>query len=354
METLLPSSLNSTASQCLTGYSFSIEVEMVGVAARIVREALLEWNQNHRWKIRSIRDRQPRVSAGLTSPVLQGDAGMADLQRMLGRLAEMNEDHIGKAQGLHVYMSCNWTPAEVLKIISRYVRFEREIERWVATPRNGLHSDRNTSSGGRHMPFRKKGQAEAKYVTLGATRFRDPLRTWMEFRQHFGTICPDRIEAWIKFLAGFINTSRSKASTIESECPAETYRARRNRSEFYPEVKKLFGLAGWIVECRNKRSGTKDWWFVRPKNDDAVCLHYSWLDWFYHEGAVSKNGVVYQHACKILKPAFMDFFRDLVGTDEANRVFREIKKSGQPKKTGDSLFDGVDPEVVKILKTRTG
>ena len=366
MEILVPGSPNSTTSQCLTGYSFSIEVEMVDVAARTVRDALRECDQNHRWKIRSIRDRQPGVLAGLTSPVLQGDAGMADIRRMLGRLAEMNEDHIGQARGLHVYMSCNWTPAEVLKIVSRYVRFEHEIERWVAPPRNGLHSGhidetahtayphRNTSPGGRDMPFRNKGQAEARYVTLGATRFRDPLRTWMEFRQHFGTTCPDRIEAWIKFLAGFINTSRSKASAIESECPAETYRARRNRSEFYPEVRKLFDLAGWIVECRNKRSGAKDWWFVRPQNDDAVCLHYSWLDWFYREGAVSKNGVVYQHACKILKPAFMDFFRDLVGTDEANRVFREIKEPGQLKKTGDSLFDGVDPQVVKILKTRTG
>lgn len=361
----MPGSPNSTASQCLTGYSFSIEVEMADAVARTVRGALRECDQNHRWKLRSIRDMQPRVSAGLTSPVLQGDAGMADLRRMLGRLAEMSEDHIGQARGLHVYMSWNWTPAEVLKIISRYVRFEHEIERWVASPRSGLHSGRidetahtayphrNTSPGGRDMPFRNKGQAEARYVTLGATRFRDPLRTWMEFRQHFGTTCPDRIEAWIKFLAGFINTSRSKASAIESECPAETYRARRNRSEFYPEVKKLFGLAGWIVECRNKRSGTKDWWFVRPENDDAVCLHYRWLDWFYHEGAVSKNGVVYQHACKILKPAFMDFFRDLVGADEANRVFKEIKEPGQLKKTGDSLFDGVDPQVVKILKTRT-
>ena len=365
METLVPDNPNSTASQRLTGYSFAIEVEMVDAAARTVRNALRECDRSHEWRVRSIRDIPPSISAGLSSPVLKGSAGMADLRRMLGDLQRCNEDHIGRVQGLHVYMSCNWTPTEVLKVISRYVRFEREIEKWVAAPCNSLRSGqigqparitcphRNTSPGGRQMPFRHKGQAEAKYVTLGATRFRDPLRTWMEFRQHFGTTCPDRIEAWIKFLAGFINTSRSKARAIESECPAETYRADRHRSKFYSEVKQLFGHAGWNVECRNKQPGTKDWWFVRPGKDEAVCLHYSWLDWFYHEGAASKNGVIYKHACKILKPAFMDFFRDLVGTEEANCVFKKIGKSGQFKKTGDSLFDGVDPQVVKILKTRT-
>ena len=365
METAMPNSPSLTTAPCLTSYSFAIEVEMADVTARTVRDALHECDQNHRWKIRSIRDLPPGVSAGLTSPVLKGDAGMADLRRMLLQLAEMKEDDIGRARGLQVYMSCNWTPTEVLKVISRYVKFEREIEKWVAAPCNGLHSrrideparvaypHRNTSPGGRHMSFRHKGQAEAKYVTLGATRFRDPLRTWMEFRQHFGTACPDRIEAWIKFLAGFINTSRSKAITMESECPAETYRAPRDRSGFYPEIRSLFDLAGWNVECRNKRSGTKDWWFVRPGTGDAVCLHYSWLDWFYHEGAASKNGVVYKHTYKVLKPAFMDFFQDLIGTDEANRVFKKIEESGQFKKIGDDLFDGVDSQVEKILKMRT-
>lgn len=324
---------------CLDDYSFAIEVEMAGVEAQTARDALQRHDSNPIWAIRDIG--QPSTGdmlTGFSCPVLKGEAGTTDLRFMLERLARVEDIFGTRAVRLHVHMSWDWTPAEVLKVLSSCIRseFMADIQTYGQIPFPGLEIDEQFACrlgvsaadlvDRQSEIFRFIGLAEVSYVTVGATLFRDPLRTWMEFRQHVGTTCPNKIEKWIRCLAWFISNSRNAVCAKAPDCPGSTYKASREQTGYYPEIKELFSQAEWTVKCGSKRNRkTGWWWFTRSDCTDMACLHFSWLDWFYYEGALAaKSGRPCRQARYVLRPEFIEFFVDLVGIDAAKTAFSKI------------------------------
>lgn len=335
----MPNSPSTADPISLDGYSFAIEVEMVDVEFQTARDALQMHDPNPIWAIRGINHGPTGdVLTGFSSPVLKGEAGITDLWSMIEGLARVENVFGARAVSLHIHISWDWTPAEVLKVLSSYAcsEFMTQIRTYRQTPFPGLEPtdqfayrfglNATDLVGGRSDIFRCIGLAEVGCVTVGATLFRDPLRIWMEFRQHVGTTRPNKIEKWIRSLAWFISNSRNAVCARDLDCPGSAYKAPRRQTGYYPEIKELFEQAEWTVECGSRRKRkTGWWWFTRADGTDMACLHFSWLDWFYHEGALAADS---GRPCKqvhyVLRPEFMEFFVDLVGIDTANSALAKI------------------------------
>ena len=197
----------------------------------------------------------------LVSPILQGEAGLAELRKVCEKLVELGVK-VSKKCGMHVHIGHNgMTPREKAEVFLRYAKLEKKID-WMLAP-----SRRGPLGGNQMVCGMERWIDSPRLMNVGSTEadWRDVVRTHIgtrylkvnvctfpihnvsgvrnyptiEFRQHQGTIEPDKVCNWVQFVMAFVETSIVKIrGSVPVEVPMvdvlgsikKSYRGRTTKS----------------------------------------------------------------------------------------------------------------------------
>lgn len=219
----------------ISNRTFGIEIEAFGITRQAAETALRNagidariegYNHETRghWKI--VSDTSVPDGFEVVSPVLKGEPGLGEAKKVLDALNAAGAK-VDRRTGLHCHFgAADLTAAEIATVVRRYARFEDEIDAWMAPSRRGnantyCRSVRSFLASARVMHKLASRSIEEACEAFGTRYAKVNLEAWrrhrtIEFRQHGGTVEPEKALAWIEFGLGFIEESRRVAAGTNS------------------------------------------------------------------------------------------------------------------------------------------
>ena len=355
----MPNSLVLKGSKCLAGYRFEIEMETVGVPATTLKKHLYASAKGKGWNVYDTnRSKRGNHRARVVSPSLTGEPGLKRALEMHSRISSTPGTGIDRKCKLLVRISWTGSPQEVLKVLSRYVRFRNDIDEWMI-PSHRNDGERAVVQGLKFVSSDGSMPQEQTTALQHLAKIRkkcvhaDTTGIWMtsnecgvEFRQHQGTLRADNVEVWIRFLAGFVSASRRMTEDAEIAGRTSTYKSPRQVC--FPEARDIFRKAGWHLKC----GGTRGWLFLRPDGSEIARLHFNWLRKFYCDNVLTTRGWPCQSAQETLAATFFEFFGDMVWMSKVALAIAEIDEVKQANAFGDYVFASVNPKIKQFLRSR--
>lgn len=227
-----------------------MEIECIGVSQAVALTALQNagisaeiesYNHSVRshWKITtdsSVSDGRGMPGIEVVSPILRGEAGLAELRKVADALNVAGAT-ANRSCGLHVHVGADDLSLEDIKtVVRRYTAFESVIDTFMPQSRRG---DNNTFCKSMSRWSTWEGHRLTGCDTLSQLRssyfdryYKINLAAFirqgtLEFRQHSGTVQADKITNWVRFVVNFVETSRvSVVETVETPAPAARRRGR--------------------------------------------------------------------------------------------------------------------------------
>ncbi|MDX5347295.1 MAG: amidoligase family protein [Hymenobacteraceae bacterium] len=221
--------------------TFGIEIEAYGVTmaklkTELERQGILVeiegYNHTTRrhWKIVTDASLNGRNAFELVSPVLEGETGLEQVQKVCKALKRCNA-LINKTCGLHVHFGANDFELKQWKnLYKNYLNYEGLIDSFMPQSRRGdsnpyckslMHNFRTEADAFAAIDrcrsveqISQKITGRSRYCKLNAESFF--RHGTVEFRQHSGTIEVDKILNWVKFLNNFIGFSKNNVSAVKS------------------------------------------------------------------------------------------------------------------------------------------
>ncbi len=325
-------------------YRFGVEIEFTGALLRTVEtemqailagtniEVALE-GYNHttsaHWKITTDNTVSENYSLStgdgfggeLVSPVLEGEAGLLELKKVLEALNSVQGVTVDFRCGLHVHLSWDgMTTTHVKNIVRRYAAYETQIDGWMPRSRKANNSRWCSSIVSSNYPLRKIANHQGtldRMVSLAGRYYKVNLQSLgrygtVEFRQHSGTTDYSKISAWVKFLMGFCEAS--KTARIANGVDLR-YRAS---GKVYAAMRDQFAAVGYDMKWARGHN-----WDVF----DADGNHVS-------RKVIAELDAMYSD--KYLNQEFADWFNAIVNTDTPD----------------DTVFAGVDTDTQDFLNNR--
>lgn len=267
--------------------SFGIELEITGltqtVAHRAVRAININiecegYNHNTRnhWKI--VSDSSVRGGFEVVSPILRGEAGIAEAEAVAEALADAGAT-VNVTCGLHVHFDASDLGVEDIRtIVRRYAAHEREIDAFMpASRRASTNTYCKSLSEVLTDRFNQASSIAELAAAQGSRYYKVNLQSHqrhgtIEFRQHSGTVNARKIAHWIRFLAAFIDQSKVMAAMPVSAgqpvalCGKAEALARRFATERVITLADFCAANGWqphsgrAVITRMRRAGLN----IRP------------------------------------------------------------------------------------------
>lgn len=206
---------------------FGVEFECYNVTRETLRRKLtatgINCNEASRstrstgyWKITNDSSIRGTNGFELVSPILQGEAGLAELMKVCIVLNQCGAK-VNRSCGTHIHINArNFSLEQWKRIYINYARLESVIDGWMA---NSRRSDSNTycKGFGRVESFeRRMNEATsldniARHVLTGRYWKVNPqsysVHNTCEFRQHAGTTNYIKIASWIRFLSNLVDYS---------------------------------------------------------------------------------------------------------------------------------------------------
>ena len=216
--------------------SFGIELEIAGItqstaiaAIRAINVSIQAETYNHatrrHWKV--VSDASVRGGFEVVSPVLHGDAGIAEAQAVAEALADAGAT-VNRTCGLHVHFDASDLNVESIRaIVRRYAAHEAEIDAFMPASRRGNENSYCRSLQAVLTPaFDRAATIEQLARAQGDRYFKVNLQSFtrhgtIEFRQHSGTVNARKIGSWVRFLAAFIDRSKAVAAAPSAMPVAE-------------------------------------------------------------------------------------------------------------------------------------
>jgi hypothetical protein len=332
-------------------FRFGVEIEFTGAMTdevatsmdaalsesgiRVVLERYNHQTRGH-WKVTTdatvSRGYSMRTGVGeggeLVSPVLEGEAGLEQLRVVLDALNAVPGVRVDRRCGVHVHLS--WADMNedwIANIIDRYTRHEAEIDRFVAPSRRGSVSRwcgamapvKTAVDNAKAM--RRMSRA---YLALAPRYHKVNLQSLtshgtVEFRQHQGSTDYMKISNWIRFLMGFVDSSRDYTEGGRIE-PQLNIRGQSRRA--YGEIRYQFEQAGFTMNY----AGGRRWHLCNEGGEVVAVLYNDQLD-----------------ACYAYRRRLNhDFIR----------LFTQIVESASTPQSDDDVFNGVPAETVAFLNQR--
>lgn len=212
---------------------FGIEIESYncekGVLARELREAGIAvavegYNHNTRdhWKLVTDSSLRGNDTFELVSPILEGEAGLQELQKVCWVLDYCNVK-VNDSCGLHIHMdAADFTIETWRNLAITYRRLEPVIDSFMpGTRRNNRYckclagiSERSITEAENIMQLRS-AFGNDRYHKLNLEAY--ARHRTVEFRQHSGTTNFTKMENWIRFAANMITFA--KHGMVNSGCP---------------------------------------------------------------------------------------------------------------------------------------
>ena len=328
-------------------YRFGVEIEFTGALLRTVEtemqailagtniEVALE-GYNHttsaHWKITTDNtvSQNYSLSTGdgfggeLVSPVLEGEAGLLELKKVLEALNSVQGVTVDFRCGLHVHLSWDdMTTTHVKNIVRRYAAHETQIDGWMPRSRKANNSRWCSSIVSSDYPLRKIANHQGtldRMVSLAGRYYKVNLQSLgrygtVEFRQHSGTTDYSKISAWVKFLMGFCEAS--KTSSVDSQ----TYN-RSKRTQAFGEVRELFESKGWDVKF-----GGGKWTFRNELGHYHAVKTNDEMFAFYIDGVCNSKGLA-KKSRQTLNDTFATFWSECF-TDEVDSLFKNVDTDTQ-------------------------
>ncbi|MDK2955430.1 MAG: hypothetical protein PWQ57_926 [Desulfovibrionales bacterium] len=234
----------------MTSRKFGVEIEVSGItmqraahALRLVGLNAEAEGYNHttrtHWKV--VTDSSVQGGCEIVSPVLQGSAGLEQVAAAVTALDDAGAK-INRTCGLHVHFDATGLNVQDIKnVVSRYARFEQEIDRCMPPSRrgdsNGYCKSIRSFAGSRGFRAAQTiadlaGAQDGRYFKLNLQSFH--RHGTIEFRQHSGTVNAAKTLNWVRFLDAFIEASRN--------APAETPAPATTAATFTGKTAKLLAL----------------------------------------------------------------------------------------------------------------
>lgn len=345
-------------------YKFGVEIEFTGATTQTVADemqtllagtgiAVYREGYNHstrsHWKVTTdatvTENRNYRDGSGyggeLVSPVLHGEAGLAELKQVLDALNEVDGRavRVDRRCGIHVHLSWDgMTTDHVKEVYKRYAQYEADIDAWMAPSRRGNNSRWCASIATNNSHGLRAVEAYtgtlSRMASLCGRYYKVNLQSLgrygtVEFRQHGGSTEFDKIGAWVKFLMGFVEASK----TTRSGTDITRYKREKRQGNAFGEVRELFAQKGWEVTY----AGRGNWKVVDPIGNTRDTLTGDQMFAFYVDGACNyQTGNLTRNARTTLTPEFVTYYQSHVGDVQV----------------ADTLFEGVDQETQDYLMAR--
>lgn len=208
--------------------TFGIEIEFIGSrndAHRAIRSkgiACEVEGYNHRtvsyWKLTT--DASVDNGYELVSPVLQGDAGLADLKKVCEALAEANCT-VNRSCGLHIHLDAGSEFSAIKNFTKLYIKHEEALDSIMPPSRRGSGAQYVRSNLQRHnsmeqalTQLNRAGTMEELSSAVCSRNRYHKLNTesyWnygtIEVRHHSGSVEYEKISNWILLLQGMFDTA---------------------------------------------------------------------------------------------------------------------------------------------------
>ncbi len=206
---------------------FGVEIESYGIKRENLERALQRagiavesqsYNHNtiSKWKIISDSSITGENSFELVSPVLQGEAGLAELKKVSEVLTRLGAK-INKTCGLHIHFEAiDFNLKQWQNIFINYAKLETTIDEFMPESRRA-----NNAYYCRSIIKYKTAIANATSITNFTSIINDRYHKinphsfgrhqTIEFRQHSGTVEFEKISNWILFLHNLIDFSKENS-----------------------------------------------------------------------------------------------------------------------------------------------
>jgi len=278
-------------------FTFGIEIEYIRADTSTVADAIAEagvncqaQRYNHMtqsfWKVVTDASLGYQSAGEVVSPILRGEAGLADLRKVLDAVNSIPTVRVDRRCGLHVHLAWNGMNEEqIKKIVARYAEFEDSIDAFMAPSRRGNASRwcKSIKSGFAAEAARENYIGRGRYTQdrYHKVNLQSYLRQrTLEFRQHQGTTDYDKISHWVRFLVSFVEASKQTSGASADYRP-------RSGSKAYAALREQVETSGGAMEY----SGRK--WKVTGSNgveqtyeiEELNALHVGadtelhWHDW---------------------------------------------------------------------------
>lgn len=213
---------------------FGIEIEGYGVSMQVLARKLQEagvsttvegYNHNTRnhWKIVTDASISGENTFELVSPILEGEAGLADLEKVSEVLVALRVK-INKTCGLHIHFDATDMNIQGWKnLYKNYIEFEATIDAFMPNSRranNNTYCKSLTLGFNKTETFAKLDRCtmiqslvnlyNSRYFKINAQSY--ARHNTVEFRQHSGTIEFAKMKNWILFLDGLVKFSKSQVT----------------------------------------------------------------------------------------------------------------------------------------------
>lgn len=207
---------------------FGVEIEAHGVAknrvAQQLRAAGIEveiegYNHTTRstWKLVTDGSLNGENTFELVSPILQGQAGLEELEKVCTVLESLNVK-INKSCGLHIHFDATQIGLDQTKnLLFNYAKMEEAIDSFMPQSRRGSGNTYCKSLRG----YESRIDTATSISGLARTVFRNDRyfkvnmqayerHQTIEFRQHSGTVEFKKIANWVTFLHNLVEYSKTK------------------------------------------------------------------------------------------------------------------------------------------------
>jgi len=166
----------------------------------------------------------------IVSPILRGEAGLANVRKTATALVE-GKFKVNVQCGLHVHMGAgDLTVLQKRNIVGQFIRYERFFDLILPVSRRSTRYAKSLRSGMAPPSANPDKAAQHAILKLLECDTPDQFTAYagrmlgdhharlsfnahgtLEFRQHSGTINPDKIENWVRLILAFTEGAKDKA-----------------------------------------------------------------------------------------------------------------------------------------------
>lgn len=229
--------LNNSAFNFVFNRTFGVEIEAYGATEAEVVNALqqrgltatcVRRTENHygAWKVTTDSSIDGANAFELVSPILNGEAGLEQLQLACQALEEVGAN-VNKSCGLHIHLgAADLTLSNWKDVILNYINFETTIDSIMPLSRRANNNRFCHSNIKQTLENTRELIASATTLTSLANKI-SPTRYYkinmkaywehrtIEFRQHSGTIEYAKISNWILLLTRLVEFSKTRVATAQ-------------------------------------------------------------------------------------------------------------------------------------------
>lgn len=205
----------------------------------------------------SVRGGTSEVAVETVSPVLRGEAGLADLERMVTRLNEMGAK-VNRSTGFHVHVGFSGDVKALVRLIFLTAHVEDALFASTGTrsrvgntycksvKRDFVSFTHGSTPTSEAALARKCREISDRYHVLNLTNLLSGIRPTVEFRVFAGTTSFVKMTAYVQVCLGLVEKALTlKQRPVWEKTVLDADSAVRGDCDSETEVRRLFAVLGW-------------------------------------------------------------------------------------------------------------